>query len=81
MERSDIDRSEHDVPRRGVSRGGHQTVAQIRENPFLRYFLDLHEYLREDRFDPFMLVHFRKRISSTPFKRINHAIIRGARQQ
>ena len=39
-----------------------ETVAQIREIPFLQYFLGLHEYLREDLFDPSMMVHFRKRI-------------------
>ena len=27
-----------------------ETVAQIRENPCLQYFLGLHEYLREDLF-------------------------------
>jgi hypothetical protein len=38
-------------------------IAQIRENPFLQYFLGLHEYLRKDLFDPSMMVHFRKRTS------------------
>lgn len=33
-----------------------ETVAQIRENPFLQYFLGLHEPLRKDLFDPSMMV-------------------------
>jgi transposase, IS5 family len=40
-----------------------ETVAQIRENPYLQYFLGLHEYLRKELFDASMMVHFRKRIS------------------
>jgi hypothetical protein len=33
-----------------------EAVAQIRENPFLQYFLGLHEPLRKDLFDPSMMV-------------------------
>jgi len=58
-----------------------ETVAQIRENPYLQYFLGLHEYLRKDLFDPSMMVHFRKRISPASLEKINHAIISAARQQ
>lgn len=57
-----------------------ETVAQIRENPFLQYFLGLHEYLREDLFDPSMMVHFRKRISPETLGKINLAIIERARK-
>jgi hypothetical protein len=32
-----------------------ETLAQIRENPYLQYFLALHEYLREDLFDSSMI--------------------------
>jgi len=58
-----------------------ETVAQIRENPFLQYFLGLHEYLREDLFDPSMMVHFRKRVGPETLEKINLAIISGARSQ
>ena len=58
-----------------------ETVAQIRENPFLQYFLGLHEYLREDLFDPSMMVHFRKRIGPETLEKINLAIISAARSQ
>lgn len=58
-----------------------ETVAQIRENPFLQYFLGLHEYLRKDLFDPSMMVHFRKRIRPETLEKINLAIISSARSQ
>lgn len=58
-----------------------ETVAQIRENPYLQYFLGLHEYLREDLFDASMMVHFRKRISPEALEKVNHAMVSGARRQ
>ena len=59
-----------------------ETVAQIRENPYLQYFLGLHEYLQENLFDPSMMVHFRKRISPESLQEINNAIIqRGLQKQ
>ncbi len=58
-----------------------ETVAQIRGNPYLQYFLGLHEYLRENLFDSSMMVHFRKRISPELLGKINLAIICRARTQ
>jgi hypothetical protein len=63
--------------RLGITDG--ETVAQIRENPYLQYFLGLHEYLREDLFDASMMVHFRKRISPEALEKVNHAMVSGAR--
>jgi IS5 family transposase len=57
-----------------------ETVAQIRENPYLQYFLGLREYLRKDLFDPSMMVHFRKRISPETLEEINLAIISSYRK-
>lgn len=57
-----------------------ETVAQIRENPYLQYFLGLHEYLREDLFDASMMVHFRKRISPEALEKVNHAMVNEARR-
>ncbi len=37
------------------------TVAEIQENPYMQYFLGLHEFHDEPLFDPSMMVHFRKR--------------------
>jgi len=38
-----------------------ETVEQIRENPYLQYFLGFSEYCDEEPFHPTMFVHFRKR--------------------
>jgi transposase, IS5 family len=40
-----------------------ETVEQIRENPYLQYFLGFSEYQDEAPFDSSMLVHFRKRLN------------------
>ena len=58
-----------------------ETVAQIRENPYLQHFVGLHEYLRDDLFDPSMMIHFRKRISPESFAEINHFILQKAREK
>jgi transposase, IS5 family len=58
-----------------------ETVYQIRENPYLQYFLGLHEYLRDNPFDPSMMVHFRKRIRPETLEKINLAIIQNSRGQ
>jgi IS5 family transposase len=51
-----------------------ETVEQIRENPYLQYFLGLKRY--EDRavFHPTMFVHFRKRFPEDIMNRINELI-------
>ena len=36
-----------------------ETVEQIRENPYLQYFIGLSSYSNELAFDPSLLVHFR----------------------
>ena len=42
-----------------------ETVEQIRENPYLQYFLGYEAYRDEAPFDPSMMVHFRKRASAS----------------
>ena len=39
-----------------------ETVAQLRENPYLQYFIGLERYQHEAPFDASMLTHFRKRL-------------------
>ena len=41
-----------------------ETVEQIRENPYLQYFLGCKEYKDKELFHPTMFVSFRKRISN-----------------
>lgn len=52
-----------------------ETVEQIRENPYLQYFLGYKAFSDDRPFDPSMLVHFRKRISSEILSEINDLIL------
>lgn len=40
-----------------------ETVEQIIENPYLQYFIGLHEFTNEKPFNPSLMVWFRKRLS------------------
>ena len=57
-----------------------ETVEQIKENPYLQYFLGLTEYTNEAPFEASMLVHFRKRLSRELVGRINEQIVLNRRQ-
>lgn len=52
-----------------------ETVQQIRENPYLQYFLGLSEYRDEAPFDSSMMVHFRKRLSLERVGQVNDALV------
>jgi len=52
-----------------------ETVEQIRENPYLQYYLGYSAYSSEAPFDPSMLVHFRKRFDAKSLEKINELII------
>ena len=52
-----------------------ETVEQIRENPYLQYFLGLAEYSSKAPFEASMLVHFRKRIGEEIINEINRKIV------
>jgi len=52
-----------------------ETVQQIRENPYLQYFLGFSEYRDSVPFDPSMLVHFRKRLSLDLVNQVNAAVV------
>jgi hypothetical protein len=52
-----------------------ETVEQIRENPYLQYFLGLSEYSDTAPCDSSMLVHFRKRLRLELVGRVNEAIV------
>lgn len=52
-----------------------ETVEQIRENPYLQYFLGLEEYSQQAPFSASMLVHFRKRLPLEFVNRINERIV------
>jgi len=58
-----------------------EVVQQIRENPYLQYFLGYERYSYEKPFDESMLVHFRKRFSIQDLNTINIAIIENAKNK
>jgi len=55
-----------------------ETVEQIRENPYLQYFLGLMEYQDTPPFDHSMMTHFRKRFDKDMLNSINESIVQGA---
>jgi IS5 family transposase len=52
-----------------------ETVEQIRENPYLQYFLGLSEYTEKEPFHHSMMTHFRKRFDQAALAAINQSII------
>jgi transposase, IS5 family len=57
-----------------------ETVEQIRENPYLQYFLGFPEYKDEEPFHPSLMTHFRKRFDKEALTKINEAIVLAAPQ-
>ena len=51
-----------------------ETVEQIKENPYLQYFIGMHEYSSKAPFEASMMVHFRKRLSAEKMSEINEMI-------
>ncbi len=58
-----------------------ELVEDIRESPYLQYFLGYEGYKDELPFDPSMMVHFRKRLSGNILKEINALIIETHKQE
>lgn len=58
-----------------------ETVEQIKENPYLQYFLGRSEYSNEAPFEASMLVHFRKRLNQELVGRINKRIVVNSREK
>lgn len=53
-----------------------ETVEQIRENPYLQYFIGQSTYSNELLFDPSLLVHFRQRISPHLIEKVNQRMVK-----
>jgi Transposase domain (DUF772) len=56
-----------------------ETVEQIRENPYLQYFIGLNNYINEAPFEASMLVHFRQRLDVDLVNRINIKMVEETR--
>lgn len=57
-----------------------ETVEQIRENPYLQYFLGISEYSDKAPFEASMMVHFRKRLNLETVGKINERIVKPAKE-
>ena len=53
-----------------------ETVEQIKENPYLQYFIGLSEYSNETPFEASMMVYFRERIKMDFVKQINQKMVK-----
>jgi IS5 family transposase len=51
-----------------------ETVEQMRENPYMQFFLGFAGYSSKSPFDPSMMVHFRKRFLEEGLSRFNELI-------
>lgn len=54
-----------------------ETVEQIKENPYLQYFIGLEAYTNKAPFNPSTMVYFRSRIGLEMIEEINELIITG----
>ena len=57
-----------------------ETVEQIRENPYLQYFIGQSTYSNELPFDPSLLVHFRQRIRANLINKVNERMVEKIRE-
>lgn len=57
-----------------------ETVEQIRENPYLQYFIGESSYSNSRPFDPSLMVHFRPRISAELVNKVNREVVRRWRE-
>jgi hypothetical protein len=51
-----------------------ELVEQLRENPYLQYFIGMKDFRKDAPFDPSMMVYFRKRLKPEDIARINEWI-------
>lgn len=52
-----------------------ETVEQIKENPYLQYFIGLTEFKQEEPFHHTMMTHFRKRLGPDIINQINEWLV------
>ncbi len=58
-----------------------ETVEQIKENPYLQYFLGRSDYSNEAPFEASMMVYFRERIGMNLVKQINSYMVKDFTQK
>ena len=52
-----------------------ETVEQIKENPYLQYFIGMFSYSNKPPFEASMMVYFRKRINMDYVKKLNQKMV------
>lgn len=58
-----------------------ETVEQIKENPYLQYFIGQESYSNQAPFDPSMMVHFREKIGLELANKVNQKMVKKAREE
>jgi transposase, IS5 family len=58
-----------------------ETVEQIKDNPYLQYFVGMSDYSNEAPFEASMLVHFRERIDKNLINKINSYMVKNLREK
>ena len=58
-----------------------ETIEQIRENPYLQYFIGISNYSNEAVFEASMMVHFRERINMNFVKKINPKMVKDFQEE
>lgn len=58
-----------------------ETVEQIKENPYLQYFLGMLDYSNEAPFEASSMVYFRERIEINLVKKINQKMVKNFRER
>ncbi len=53
-----------------------ETVEQIKENPYLQYFIGRSDYSNDSPFEASMMVYFRERINRDFVKKINQKMVK-----
>ncbi|MCA2710495.1 MAG: transposase [Microcystis sp. M015S2] len=57
-----------------------ETIEEVRENPYLHYFIGLKNYQIEVPFDAKMMVYFRKGINLNLLNKINQEMVKKGRE-
>ncbi len=58
-----------------------ETVEQIRENPYLQYFIGMSDYSNEAPFEASMMVYFRERVTMDFVKKINQKMVKDFQEE
>ncbi len=58
-----------------------EIVEQIRENPYLQYFLGMPSYSNDVPFDASLMVYFRERIDQDMVNKVNKKMVENARKK